>query len=610
MFIRRHFVSDKNKINPFLPVCRADIEALGWDVPDIILVTGDGYVDHPAFGVALLGRWLTHHGFRVAILAQPDWRSVEPFRAMGRPRLFWGITSGCIDSRLNNYASLGHRRRQDVYSPGGRTDLRPDKPLLTYAARAREAFNDVPIVLGGLEASLRRLVHYDYIEDRLKRSVLIDAKADLLVHGMGERATLEVARRLAAEDSIDSMGDIPGLAYRVVRGICPPANAVVLPGRETLEADAERFMEFQLTYQRQAHPGGTPVIQDQAPGLVVVNPPAEPLSQAELDILYSLPFTRNAHPMYDRLGGIAALEPVRFSITTHRGCFGGCSFCAIYFHQGKQIASRSEDGILAEAECLAAHKDFKGTLSDIGGPTANMYGMSCPDAAQCRRESCLFPSPCAKLPADHARMLGLLDRVLGWQQRQKRKIHTTIASGIRHDLALKSRDYMELLAGYFVGGHLKVAPEHYCPHVLHLMHKPGFEVFEEFEARFAEASARAGKQQYLVPYFISAHPGCSNEDALKLTEYLILRNWRPRQVQDFVPSPLSLSTAMYVSGRSPAGNRIVVPKGRADKKLQLALLHYWDKRNARQIEHYLTARGRRKLLAQIRRAQADAQRNR
>jgi len=603
-------VSCKNQVNSFLPVCRSEIEAVGRDEPDIILVTGDAYVDHPAFGAALIGRWLAHHGFCVAILAQPDWRSVEPFRALGRPRLFWGITSGCIDSRLNNYASLGHRRRQDVYSPGGRTDLRPDKPLLTYAARAREAFGDVPIVLGGLEASLRRLVHYDYIEDRLKRSVLIDAKADVLVHGMGERATLEVARRLAAGRSVDAMSDISGLAYRVVRDVKPPTDAVVLPDREALQAEPERFMEAQLAYQRQARPTGRPVVQDQCPGRVVVNPPAEPLSQDELDRLYSLPFTRNAHPMYDRLGGIAALAPVRFSITTHRGCFGGCSFCAIYFHQGKQIASRSEDGILAEAAQIVHHCDFKGTIADIGGPTANMYGMACPDAGVCRRESCLYPEPCVKLPADHGRMLGLLERVLNWQQGQPRKIRSAIASGIRHDLALQSGDYMQLLAGHFVGGHLKVAPEHYCPHVLNLMRKPGFEVFEEFEARFAEASCRAGKQQYLVPYFISAHPGCSNEDALQLTEYLLSRHWRPRQVQDFVPAPLALSTAMYVSGRSPQGKRIVVPKGRADKRLQFALLHYWDVRHGRQIENYLTAQGRGKLLAQIRRVRQSAQRKR
>jgi uncharacterized radical SAM protein YgiQ len=599
-------LASNSTINPYLPVCRADIDALGWDTPDIILVTGDAYVDHPSFGVSLMGRWLTHHGYRVAILAQPDWRSVDPFRQLGRPRLFWGITSGCIDSRLNAYASLGHRRHEDLYSPGGRIDLRPDRPLLVYAARAREAFKDVPIVLGGLEASLRRLVHYDYVEDQLKRSVLIDAKADLLVHGMGEQATLEIARRLDAGRPVDAMTDIPGIAYRIVRDVAAPTDAVILPAREALEAKQELFMDFQLAYQKEAHPGGKPVIQEQDPGRIVVNPPAEPLSQTDLDTLYALPFTRNGHPMYDRDGGIAALEPVQFSITTHRGCFGGCSFCAIYFHQGKQIASRSEDSILAEAGQLVRHDAFKGTIADIGGPTANMYGMACADAATCVRQSCLYPAPCLKLAGDHGRVIGLMERVLSWQKGQKQKLHSYVASGIRHDLALKSRDYIQLLAGHFVGGHLKVAPEHFCPHVLSLMHKPGFEVFEEFEARFTEASARAGKKQYLVPYFISSHPGCSNDDAIKLTEYLVSRNWRPRQVQDFVPAPLALSTAMYVSGRSPKHKTIVIPKGHGDKKLQMALLQYYDKRNWRQIENYLTAQGRLRLLSQIRHAQAHS----
>lgn len=594
--------------NPFLPVCRADMEALGWDAPDVILVTGDAYVDHPSFGVALIGRWLTHHGFRTAILTQPDWRSVEPFRELGRPRLFWGITSGCIDSRLNAYASLGHRRREDIYSPSGRTDLRPDRPLLVYAARAREAFKDVPIVLGGLEASLRRLVHYDYVEDRLKRSVLIDAKADILVHGMGESAILDIARRLAAGRSIDDMTDIPGIAYRIVRDVAPPTDAVVLPAREELEARKERFMEFQLACQKHTHPGGRPVVQEQNPGRIVVNPPAAPLCEADLDTLYALPFTRNWHPMYDRLGGIAALEPVRFSITTHRGCFGGCSFCAIYFHQGKQIASRSENSILAEADCILRHRDFKGTISDIGGPTANMYGMACADADTCARESCLFPSPCPKLPADHSRVIAMLERVQRWQTSQKRNLHSFVASGIRHDLALASPDYIQLLAAHFVGGHLKVAPEHYCPHVLSLMRKPAFDVFEAFEARFTEASARAGKNQYLIPYFISGHPGCSNDDAVKLTEYLIMRNWRPRQVQDFVPVPLALSTAMFVSGRGPGQKTIFVAKGHSDKKLQMALLQYYDKRNGRLLENYLAARGHLKLLSQIRHAQSRIKR--
>lgn len=581
------------------------MDALGWKQADIILVTADAYVDHPSFGVALLGRWLNAHGYRVAILDQPDWKTVEPFRSLGQPRLFWGITSGCIDSRLNMYASMGNKRKEDVYSPGGKLGTRPDRPLLVYSARAREAYKGVPIVLGGLEASLRRLVHYDYIEDKLKRSVLIDAKADLLVHGMAETTILEIARRFADGKTIDDMTDIPGLAYRVVREVKIPAEAVELPSRETLEADPEQFMAFQLAYQNEAKPSGRAVVQEQGPGLMVVNPPAEPMSQQDLDTLYSLPFTRMGHPKYDKQGGIPALKPVQFSITTHRGCFGGCSFCAIYFHQGKQIAGRSEQSIIAELESLIKHPQFHGVIEDIGGPTANMYGMTCPEAANCQRMSCLFPKPCPKLPASHKQVVSLLRAVLAWQKRQKRKIHIFVASGIRHDLALQSPEYVNLLAGHFVGGHLKVAPEHICPQVLDMMQKPHNETFEAFEKVFAEASKKAGKEQYLVPYFISAHPGSSPEEAAQLTEYLVSRNWRPRQVQDFVPVPLALATAMYVSGLSPKGKRIHIPKGRGEKRLQAALLQYYDKRNWKLIEEYLGPRGKHNLLAQIRRMQIE-----
>lgn len=588
----------------FLPACREEMNAAGWEQPDIVLVTGDAYVDHPAFGVALIGRWLEKHGFRVAILDQPDWRSAEAFRQFGPPRLFWGITSGCIDSRLAMYASLGHKRKRDDYSPGGRTDLRPDKPLAAYAARCREAFKGVPIVFGGLEASLRRLAHYDYIEDRIKRSVLVDAKADLLVHGMGEMQILEIARRLDAGKTISDMTDIAGIAYRAIGGTTPPEDAVELPSLEQMQERPELFMTAQLEYQKQAYPEGRPVAQSQDPEVIVVNPPAEPLTTEQMDELYDLPFTRQAHPKYDRQGGIAALEPVQFSIAAHRGCFGGCSFCSIYFHQGKQISSRSIDSILSEAEEITKHPQFKGTIQDLGGPTANMYGMRCRREKSCGRESCIHPDVCRHLSADHKEVIKLMRAVLDWSGRQKRKVRVYVASGIRHDLALQSREYISLLAAHFVGGHLKVAPEHFCGPVLDLMNKPHFKVFEEFEKEFTSLSRRAGKKQYLVPYFISGHPGCRESDAIKLTEYLVGRNWRPQQVQDFVPVPLAIATAMYVSGLSPKGKAIHIPKGMGEKKLQMALLQYADKRNYKQIEKLLTARGKHQLLRQIRHAQS------
>jgi len=592
----------KRDASQFLPATPVEMRARGWDRPDIILVTADAYVDHPSFGIALIGRWLEKLGYRVAILAQPDWKSADAFRQFGCPRLFWGITSGSVDSRLNAYASMGHKRKEDVFSPCGRLGLRPDRPLLVYSARAREAYKELPIVLGGLEASLRRLVHYDYIEDQLKRSVLTDAKADILVHGMGERAIAEIARRLDSGASIEQLTDIPGTAFRAQGRAKVPANAVTLPSLVEQQADSALVMHAQLEYQKQAHPDGLPVVQEQDPGTVVVMPPAEPLTSAEMDALYSLPFTHRWHPMYDRQGGVPALEPVKFSITTHRGCFGGCSFCSIYFHQGKTITSRSVGSLLAEADVLAAHPDFKGTIQDIGGPTANMYGMTCSRRAACRRTSCIFPNICPDFHADHGPLIAMMHAFLKWKAGQKRCKHVFVSSGIRHDLAIRSRQYIELLAAHFVSGHLKVAPEHYCDNVLSLMGKPGWRAFDGFEAMFEAASKKAGKKQYLVPYFISAHPGCTEEDALRLTEYLVKRNWRPRQVQDFTPVPLTLSTAMFVSGRSHTGKKLHIPRGQSEKRLQAALMHYFDPRNRKVLADFLNSRHRADLLRTISRS--------
>jgi uncharacterized radical SAM protein YgiQ len=583
----------------FLPTTLDEIRRCGWNRADIILITGDAYVDHPSFGVALIGRWLEKLGFRVAILAQPDWRSVEPFRALGRPRLFWGITSGCIDSRLNDYASLGNRRRQDVYSPGGARELRPSRPLLVYSARAREAFPDVPIILGGLEAGLRRLVHYDYIEDRLKRSVLIDAKADLLVYGMAEKAIAEIARRLDSGKSIHELTDIPGTAYPVRKESAAPENAIHLPSLSQQQADSSLVMGAHLKYQAQAHPRGLPILQEQDPGKIVVLPPGEPLSGEELDALYDIPFSRCWHPRYDQQGGVPALTPIRFSITTHRGCFGGCSFCSIGCHQGKQISSRSLDSLLNEADTIHRHPQFHGTIEDIGGPTANMYGMECTQEQICSRSGCLSPSVCKQVRLDHEPILEMMEAFIRWSSNYPKKVNVFVASGIRHDIALESPEYIDMLVRYFVGGHLKVAPEHYCPHVLDLMGKPPFEVFEKFEQRFADSCRRAGKEAYLVPYFISAHPGCRSEDAVQLTEYLIRRSWRPRQVQDFVPSPMTLSTAMYVTGKDAKGRSIHIPKSRREKRLQAALLQYYQPKNNKIINQFLDQHGRKDLITKV-----------
>ncbi len=627
---------------------REDLRRRGWERADVILVTGDAYVDHPSFGVAMIGRWLEKSGYRVAILAQPDWRGVEPFRSLGPPRLFWGITSGCIDSRLNDYASLGNRRQADVYSLGGAIDLRPPRPLLAYAARAREAYPQIPIILGGLEASLRRLVHYDYISDKLMRSVLADAKADLLVHGMGELAVAEIARRLDQGETISSMTNIAGTAY-MTRNTSIPPDAVRLPSLTEQSQNKALVMDAQEQYQRvcsvparafeetpcgvttNAPRTGRPVVQDQDPGTIVVMPPARPLTSAELDALYDLPFTRQWHPAYTSAGGIAALEPVEFSITTHRGCYGGCSFCSIYFHQGKEITSRSVESLVAEADRLSRSPRFRGTISDIGGPTANMYGTNCTSEHGCLRPSCIFPSPCKNLNLDLRPLMEMMEAFVRWKEcgegvpplrvagilpairgrdalatKSKARMasprrNVYVASGIRHDLALHGKEYLDLLIRHFVGGHLKVAPEHYCDEVLRLMGKPSFDSFEEFESRFDAACHRAGREYYLVPYFISAHPGCTLEHAAQLTEYLVSRSWQPRQVQDFVPAPLTASTAMYVAGRDARGRPIHVPSGRREKRLQAALLQYYRQPNTKLITAYLQSSGHQDLLKNLHR---------
>ncbi len=597
-----------NSSNLLLPTTLDEMHQAGWAQADIILVTADAYVDHPAFGVALIGRWLEKLGYHVAVLAQPDWRSVDAFRILGPPRLFWGITSGAIDSRLNDYASMGHRRKKDVYSPGGTLGLRPRHSLLVYSARIREAFKGVPLVLGGLEASLRRLVHYDFIENKLKRSILIDAKADVLIFGMGESAIKKIAERLSSGQSLNNLADIPGIVYSVKRGTTVPENVIRLPSLSQQNADHSLVISAQELYQAQTHPKGLPVIQDQDPGTIVVMPPSEPLSTFEMDQLYDMPFTRRWHPRYDKVGGVPALEPIRFSITTHRGCFGGCSFCSIYFHQGKQICSRSIDSLLSEASCLIKHKQFRGTISDIGGPTANMYGIKCDNWGSCRRPSCLVPSICKNFKPDAEPLMRTMESFLKWRDRQAGRINLYVASGIRHDLALQNKEYINLLARHFVGGHLKVAPEHYCPKVLELMGKPPFELFEEFEVYFKEASRKAGKEQYLVPYFISSHPGCTVDDALRLTEYLISRSWYPRQVQDFVPIPLTTSTAMYVSGLDTKGKKIYVPRGRKEKILQAALLQYYERKNKKIVADFFRRRHRTDLISRINYLQTRRQR--
>ncbi len=568
---------------PLLPMSRQEMDALGWDSCDVILVTGDAYVDHPSFGAALIGRLLESRGHRVGIVAQPRWHDAGDFAALGRPRLCFGITAGNVDSMIANLSAGKQRRRQDDFSPGGRAGLRPDRASIVYANRAREAFAGVPIVLGGLEASLRRLAHYDYWDDRVRRSLLLDARADILVYGMGERPLLEILARLDAQEDLQG---IRGTVTVVSQDQTPP-NAVRLPSFEETAADTQSFLAAFRLAERELAPGdGRPLVQAHGDRLVVQWPPAPALAQRELDALYALPFQRAWHPRYDAEGGVPALETVRTSITAHRGCCGDCSFCAITAHQGRIVTSRSEASILAEVRRLAAEPGFKGTITDIGGPTANLYGARCRrwDRGRfCLDRHCLLPARCPHLELGYDAAISVY--------RQAAKVpgvkHVFLGSGLRFDLLCEDRDrrYLEQIAAHQVSGLLKVAPEHCDDRVLGLMNKPRFGVYEEFLRRFRLASRKAGKQQFVVNYFIASHPGSSLRETLKLALYLAKRRIKPEQIQDFIPTPMTRATCMHHTGTDPAtGKRVHVPRTLKERRMQRALLQYDRPANRKLLE--------------------------
>ncbi|WP_298272843.1 YgiQ family radical SAM protein [Geobacter sp.] len=558
----------------FLPLTKEEAAARGWRELDVIFVTGDAYIDHPAFGVPLLARWLEFHGFRVGIIAQPDWRSRELFLALGRPRLFFAVSAGAMDSMVAHYTPARKLRHDDAYTPGNRHGARPNRATIVYTSRLKECFRDVPVVIGGIEASLRRHAHYDYWEDKVRRSLLVDAKADLLVFGMGERPLLEVAQRLRSGEPFSALTDIRGTALMAREA---GADAVVLPSFEAVAADRLRYAEaFRLAADETNPFCARAVAQRHGERYVVCNPPALPLSEAEMDALYALPFARAPHPSYKET--IPAYEQIKASVTTHRGCFGGCSFCAITHHQGKFIQSRSESSIAGEIERMVRMPWFRGSVSDVGGATANMYGLGCghTDAgASCRKESCLYPRPCRHLVTSDRRAAALLRRVRGIRG----VTHAAVSSGVRYDLLERQPRYLEQLLAHHVGGRLKVAPEHVVGRVTNLMHKPGAELFERFLSLFLRESARLGKRQFVVPYLISGHPGCTLEDMVELALFLKKHGLRVEQVQDFTPTPGSLSTCMYYSGIDPAtGRKVHVARSDREKLLQKALL-LWHQPN-------------------------------
>jgi uncharacterized radical SAM protein YgiQ len=597
--------------HPFLPTTREDMRRRGWDELDVIIVSGDAYVDHPAFGPALIGRFLEQRGFRVGVIAQPDWHSAEPFRALGRPRLFFGVTAGNLDSMLNRLTAQKKNRGEDQYSPGGRTSCRPDRASIVYAQRCREAFPDAAIVLGGIEASLRRIAHFDYWSETVRRSILVDAKADLLIFGMGERPVIEVARRLAAGESIRELHDVRGTAYiagREETALLEKAESeyvgdgrpVVLPSYEQVVADKRAYAWMARLFHHETNPfNARPLVQRHGDRSVYYNPPAFPLSDGadgdvSMDQLYDLPFNRVPHPSYGER--IPAYETVKHSIVLMRGCFGGCTFCSITEHEGRVIQSRSAESVLREVRALRRMDDFRGTISDLGGPTANMYRMRCKTEeieSACRRLSCVHPEICPNLETDHGPLIDLMRRV-----RQADGVkHAFIASGVRYDLAERSPEYVEELARHHVGGQLSTAPEHVSPRVLAKMKKPGIESYERFERMFSCASEKAGREQYDIPYFITGHPGSSLEDMIDLALWLKKGGRRPRQVQDFIPTPMSLAATMYWTGIDPLTlTPVYTATGLREKRLQKALVLYWDREQWPLVREALQAAGREDLI--------------
>jgi len=594
-------MSVSSSTDSFLPTTAAEVAARGWKQPDVIFVSGDAYVDHPSFAAALLGRSLEAVGFKVAILSQPDWKSADAWRELGPPRLFYAVSAGNMDSMINHYTANKKRRNEDAYSPGGQIELRPDRATNVYAQRCREAFKEAPVIIGGVEASLRRIAHYDYWSEKVRPSVLVSTKADLLGFGMGERSITEIARRLDSGEDVRSLRDMRGVAYLLGAkehlsddfGGEPETRA--LPAYDEVQTDHVAFATMTRVLHHETNPlNAKRLTQAHGDRVLVINPPELALEEAELDAAYDQPFTRRPHPSYSE--PVPAWEMIRDSVTIMRGCFGGCTFCSITMHQGRAIQSRSKGSILREVEALAAQPDFKGHISDLGGPTANMYRMRCskPEVeAICRRLSCVHPTVCKLLDTDHAPTVELL--------REAREVEgvkkVNVASGIRMDLAAEEDEYLEEMAAHHVSGHLKVAPEHVSDHVLEKMKKPSVESFDAFAERFEAASARAGKEQYLVPYFIASHPGSGVTEMIDLAVFLKARGYRPLQVQDFIPAPMDVATCMHFTGLDPLTMESVeTVQHLRDRKVQRALMQFFMPENWFTVRKALIETGREDLI--------------
>jgi uncharacterized radical SAM protein YgiQ len=661
LFGRRKFWAHRLTPASFLPVSREEMDALGWDQCDIILVTGDAYVDHPSFGMAIVGRVLEAQGFRVGILAQPDWRSTEHFERLGAPALFFGITAGNMDSMVNRYTADRRIRSDDAYTPGGKGGARPDRSVIVYAQRVREAFEDVPIVIGGIEASLRRIAHFDYWQEKVRRSILLDARADLLVFGNGERQIVEIAHRIAAGEPPGALTDIRGTAFPGTRaapgwteidstdldqpggvdahpdpyafsprqalgGGAPASGAAAEPGvsivrfaRRVPNADRDRsyirlpdfeqverdpvlYAHASRILHMESNPGNARALVQRHGGRDVwLNPPPVPLTTPEMDRIYELPYARRPHPSYGT-ARVPAYEMIRFSVTIQRGCFGGCTFCSITEHEGRIIQNRSEDSVVREIETIRdTVPGFTGVISDLGGPTANMYRLACKSRAieaACRRPSCVYPGICPNLNTNHAPLIDLYRRARALPGVKK----VLIASGVRYDLANESPEYVKELAQHHTGGYLKIAPEAISEGPLSKMMKPGVGTYYRFKKLFDRYSKSAGKEQYLIPYFIAAHPGTTDDDMLALALWLKQNGYRADQVQAFLPGPMATATAMYHSGKNPlhritrTSEKVHVPKGLKIRRLHKAFLRYHDANNWPMLRAALKRMGREDLI--------------
>ncbi|WP_411682639.1 YgiQ family radical SAM protein [Clostridium thailandense] len=584
--------------NKFLPINKNDLKSRKLDALDFIIITGDAYIDHPSFGTAIISRVLENEGFSVGIIPQPDWNNLDDFQKLGRPKLGFLINSGNIDSMVNHYTAAKKRRHDDLYSPGGKSGHRPDRAVIVYSNKAREAYKDIPIIIGGIEASLRRFSHYDYWDNKVRRSILVDSKADLLIYGMGEKTVVQIANLLKYGMNIHKITDVRGTVYSS-KELYKLRDFVEVPSFEEVSNNKIAYAEsYKLEYFEQDAINGKTIVQKHGDKYIVQNPPQFSLTTDEMDIVYNLPYTRTYHPIYEAKGGIPAIKEVKFSITSHRGCFGGCSFCALNFHQGRTIQNRSQNSIIDEAKLLTTLDDFKGYIHDVGGPTANFRHKSCKlqeTAGVCKTRQCLSPKPCKNLIVDHKEYLSLLKQIRELPGIKK----VFIRSGIRYDYLTydKNTDFFEELCKHHISGQLKVAPEHISDKVLKQMGKPKKEVYDKFTKKYFEINKKIKKNQFLVPYLMSSHPGSDLDAAIELAQYIKSMGYAPEQVQDFYPTPGSLSTTMYYTGINPLTNeKIYVPKEQKEKNMQRALLQFMNPENHKLVKEALTKANREDLI--------------